>query len=95
MLLHPHSPPIILSAIYCSCKSITFPDIDIVLFRCHRLYTRAYLHHLLLSHELLADSMIFVHNRHVMLELFEASRIHMRRGDFAVWTEELLGKNVD
>jgi hypothetical protein len=30
-----------------------------------------------------------------MLELFEASRIHMRRGDFAVWTEELLGKNVD
>ena len=60
--------------------------------RC-RLYSRAYLHHLLLSHELLADSMLYVHNRHVLLELFEAARTHIRQGEFAAWAGDFLGQN--
>ena len=69
---------------------LTMPLFYSNIMQCHRLYSRAYMHHLLLSHELLADSMLFVHNRHVVLQLFEAARNHIRDGDFAEWAKDFL-----
>ena len=62
--------------------------------RCHTCshHTRAYLHHLLKAKELLADVLIYQHNQHQVMQLFEAVRAaQWSPEDFAEWSGSLVG----
>jgi len=45
-------------------------------------HTRAYIHHLLNVHEMLAEVLLEIHNLHHYLEFFRIIREHIRAGDF-------------
>ncbi|KAJ1423902.1 tRNA-guanine(15) transglycosylase-like protein [Ochromonadaceae sp. CCMP2298] len=58
---------------------------------CHacRNHTRAYIHHLTLSKEMLAEVLLYHHNLHQLQQLFAAARGHISRGTFAAWERQL------
>mmetsp|Transcript_14336 Transcript_14336/g.18825 ORF Transcript_14336/g.18825 Transcript_14336/m.18825 type:complete len:401 (-) Transcript_14336:1401-2603(-) len=45
-------------------------------------YTRGYIHHLVHCREMLADSLLYIHNAQLMLNLVSASRTHIEKGSF-------------
>ena len=45
-------------------------------------HTRQYTHHLLLAHEMLAETLLQIHNLHQLLAFFEAARSHIDAGTF-------------
>lgn len=51
-------------------------------FAC-RQHSRAYVHHLLMSHEMLAHVLLDLHNTHHMLRFFQAIRYAIQRGKLA------------
>ena len=57
-----------------------------------RHHTRAYIRHLLLAKELLGEMLVYHHNQHQLLRLFEMTREKIKAGTFAEWSEELLEK---
>ena len=50
-----------------------------------RNFTRAYLRHLVMSGELLAHTLLSIHNLHFYLDLMDQVRRHLEEGDFDSW----------
>lgn len=55
-------------------------------------YTKAYLHHLFKSKELLALQIASIHNLAFYLQLVKAARLHIINGDFITWKSRILEK---
>lgn len=65
-----------------------------------RHFSRAYLRHLLNAGEILAATLITIHNLHFFLDLMSQARAHIEAGDFGSWHREFIeryeaGKRVD
>ena len=52
-----------------------------------RHFSRAYLRHLIMSGELLAHTLLSIHNTHFFLNLMEQARGHIEAGDFSQWSK--------
>ena len=50
-----------------------------------RHFSRAYLRHLSLANEMLAGTLLTIHNLHFYLDLMAQARAHIEAGDYAVW----------
>ncbi|WP_438481547.1 tRNA guanosine(34) transglycosylase Tgt [Oleiharenicola lentus] len=50
-----------------------------------RNFSRAYLRHLVMSGEILASTLISMHNLHFYLDLVAQARAHIEAGDYATW----------
>lgn len=50
-----------------------------------RNFSRAYLRHLVLAEEMLAGTLLTLHNLHFYLDLMAQVRAHLEAGDFAAW----------
>lgn len=50
-----------------------------------RHFSRAYLRHLSLANEMLAGTLLTIHNLHFYLDLMEQARTHIEAGDFGPW----------
>ncbi len=57
-----------------------------------RHFSRAYLRHLLTAGELLASTLLSLHNIHFFLELTRNARDHIERGDFSAWSREWIAR---
>ena len=51
-------------------------------FTC-RSYTRAYINHLLNAHEMLADTLLYIHNLYHLRLLVSTARKHVAKGAFS------------
>jgi queuine tRNA-ribosyltransferase len=51
-------------------------------------FSRAYLRHLVQAGEMLAGTLLTLHNVHFYLDLMAQARAHIQAGDFAVWSRE-------
>ncbi|PXA05221.1 tRNA guanosine(34) transglycosylase Tgt [Coraliomargarita sinensis] len=49
-------------------------------------FSRAYLRHLIMSKELLAHTLLSIHNVHFFLDLMAQARAHIEAGDFESWS---------
>lgn len=60
--------------------------------QCHacKHHTRAYIHHLLIAKEMLAEVLLYHHNQHQVMELFREARERISDGTFQTWSEGLL-----
>jgi len=58
-------------------------------FTC-RNHTKAYLHHLLNTHEMLANVLLIIHNCFHYLEFFRNIRWHIKNGTFSTYSRDLL-----
>lgn len=58
--------------------------------QCHAClhHTKQYIHHLLVSHELLGEVLLYAHNQHQLLQLFEEARKHKEAGTFGNWIDQ-------
>ena len=67
--------------------------------QCHacKNHTRAYIHHLLKCKEILADVLLYVHNQHQLLLLFQCARQHLAfsREAYSAWLERLKEHNLE
>ncbi|MDP0500506.1 MAG: tRNA guanosine(34) transglycosylase Tgt [Verrucomicrobiota bacterium JB022] len=52
-----------------------------------RHFSRAYLRHLLVSGEMLAATLLSLHNVHFFLDLMRQARAHLEAGDFHAWSQ--------
>jgi queuine tRNA-ribosyltransferase len=50
-----------------------------------RHFSRAYLRHLSLANEMLAGTLLTIHNLHFYLDLMAQARAHIETGDFGPW----------
>jgi len=57
-----------------------------------RHFSRAYLRHLVIAGEMLAGTLLSVHNLHFYLKLTEEARAHIEQGDFARWHRSWIGR---
>lgn len=60
------------------------PIMDADNYTC-RNYSRAYLRHLVQANELLASTLLSIHNLHFFLDLMSQARAHIETGDYDVW----------
>jgi queuine tRNA-ribosyltransferase len=51
-----------------------------------RHFSRAYLRHLVMANEILASTLLSLHNLHFYLDLVAQARAHIEAGDFASWS---------
>ncbi|MFT4901833.1 MAG: queuine tRNA-ribosyltransferase [Lentimonas sp.] len=61
------------------------PIMDADNYTC-RNFSRAYLRHLVTAKELLASTLLSLHNVHFFLNLMEQARAHIEAGDYASWS---------
>jgi len=52
-----------------------------------RHFSRAYLRHLVMANEILASTLLSLHNLHFYLDLVAQARAHIDAGDFAAWSK--------
>ena len=52
-----------------------------------RNFSRAYLRHLIMAKELLASTLLSIHNVHFFLDLMSQARAHIEAGDYASWSK--------
>jgi len=57
-----------------------------------RTFSRAYLRHLTLANEMLAGTLLTIHNLHFYLDLVAQARAHLAAGDFAAWHHGWIGR---
>ncbi len=57
-----------------------------------RNFSRAYLRHLSLANEMLAGTLLTMHNVHFYLDLMAQARRHIEAGDFAAWHRAWIGR---
>jgi queuine tRNA-ribosyltransferase len=50
-------------------------------------FSRAYLRHLVMANEILASTLLTIHNVHFYLDLVAQARAHIEAGDFAAWSK--------
>ncbi|WP_309386308.1 tRNA guanosine(34) transglycosylase Tgt [Cerasicoccus frondis] len=53
-----------------------------------RTFSRAYLRHLVMANELLAHTLLSLHNVHFFLDLMRQAREHIEAGDFQEWSNQ-------
>lgn len=61
--------------------------------QCHacRHHSRAYIHHLIIAHEMLADVLLQIHNTSQMIDFFAAIRKHLKAGTFEQFRRLITG----
>jgi queuine tRNA-ribosyltransferase len=57
-----------------------------------RTFSRAYLRHLSIANEMLAGTLLTIHNLHFYLDLMAQARVHIEAGDFAPWHRGWIGR---
>lgn len=57
-----------------------------------RNFSRAYLRHLVLAEEMLAGTLLTLHNLHFYLDLMAQVRTHLEAGDFGVWHQAWIAR---
>ena len=57
-----------------------------------RTFSRAYLRHLTVANEMLAGTLLTIHNLHFYLDLMAQARAHIEAGDFAPWHRAWIGR---
>lgn len=57
-----------------------------------RTFSRAYLRHLVMANELLAHTLLSLHNVHFFLDLMAQARAHIEGGDFEAWSAEWIAR---
>jgi queuine tRNA-ribosyltransferase len=57
-----------------------------------RQFSRAYLRHLVMANEILACTLLTIHNLHFYLELVAQARAHIEAGDFAAWSKAWIAR---
>ncbi|MGK0457025.1 MAG: queuine tRNA-ribosyltransferase [Zhongshania aliphaticivorans] len=57
-----------------------------------RHFSRAYLRHLIMANELLAHTLLSIHNTHFFLELMEQARAHIEAGDYDQWSKTWIAR---
>ncbi|HEX3730652.1 MAG TPA: tRNA guanosine(34) transglycosylase Tgt [Opitutaceae bacterium] len=57
-----------------------------------RHFSRAYLRHLVLAGEMLAGTLLTIHNLHFYLDLMAQTRKHIEAGDFGAWHRGWIGR---
>ena len=62
------------------------PIMDADNYTC-RHFSRAYLRHLIMANELLAHTLLSIHNTHFFLKLMEQARAHIEAGDYGAWSK--------
>jgi queuine tRNA-ribosyltransferase len=55
-------------------------------------FSRAYLRHLVMANEILASTLISLHNVHFYLDLVAQARAHIEAGDFAAWSRAWIAR---
>jgi queuine tRNA-ribosyltransferase len=55
-------------------------------------FSRAYLRHLVQAGEMLAGTLLTLHNVHFYLDLMAQARAHIEGGDFAAWSRGWIGR---
>jgi queuine tRNA-ribosyltransferase len=55
-------------------------------------FSRAYLRHLVQAGEMLAGTLLTLHNVHFYLDLMAQARAHIAAGDFAAWSQGWIGR---
>jgi queuine tRNA-ribosyltransferase len=55
-------------------------------------FTRAYIRHLIVAKELLAGTLLSIHNLRALIRLMEQIRVYIADGSFELRTPELLGQ---
>jgi len=55
-------------------------------------YTRAYIHHLFKAKEMVAATLVSIHNERFVVKLVDDARLAMESGDFAAYKAETLGR---
>jgi queuine tRNA-ribosyltransferase len=50
-----------------------------------RNFSRAYLRHLVMANEILASTLLTIHNLHFYLDLVAQARLHLEAGDYGSW----------
>jgi queuine tRNA-ribosyltransferase len=50
-----------------------------------RNFSRAYLRHLVMAGEILASTLVSLHNVHFYLDLMAQARAHLKAGDYGAW----------
>nr|WP_261372375.1 tRNA guanosine(34) transglycosylase Tgt [Arthrobacter woluwensis] len=55
-------------------------------------YTRAYIHHLFKAKEMVAATLVSIHNERFVVKLVDDARLAMESGDFAAFKAEALGR---
>lgn len=55
-------------------------------------YTQAYIHHLVRAKELLANTLVTIHNEHYVVNLVRRIREHMESGTYYEFKDEFLGR---
>jgi len=57
-----------------------------------RHFSRAYLRHLVMARELLAHTLLSIHNVHFFLDLMAQARAHIEAGDFDAWSRAWMAR---
>lgn len=57
-----------------------------------RHFSRAYLRHLVMANEILASTLLTIHNVHFYLDLAAQARAHIEAGDFASWSRAWIAR---
>ncbi|HOZ30585.1 MAG TPA: tRNA guanosine(34) transglycosylase Tgt [Bacteroidales bacterium] len=57
-----------------------------------KIYTKAYLRHLVISGEMLGAQIASIHNLSFYLRLMQGARDHIKKGDFKIWKNQTLEK---
>lgn len=57
-----------------------------------RHFSRAYLRHLIMAKELLASTLLSIHNLHFYLDLMAQARLHIEAGDYGQWSAAWIGR---
>lgn len=57
-----------------------------------RHFSRAYLRHLIVSKELLACTLLSIHNVHFFLDLMQQARYHIEQGDYQAWSQAWIAR---
>ncbi len=55
-------------------------------------FSRAYLRHLVMAGEILASTLVTIHNLHFYLDLMAQARAHIEAGDFAAWSKAWIAR---
>lgn len=57
-----------------------------------RHFSRAYLRHLIMAKELLAHTLLSIHNVHFFLDLMDQARAHIEAGDYDAWSRAWIAR---
>jgi len=72
-------------------KNDPAPIMDADNYTCQS-FSRAYLRHLIMANELLAHTLLSIHNTHFFLSLMKLARVHIEAGDYEQWSRRWIAR---